>query len=275
LYTDGSVRCTGGNNVNQCGLPGSDTLSVGEGVTDLAMGDMHGNAVVNGRVEAWGNPEFGGNNVPDDARTGVFDVASGLHHNVAVKRIDANTTRLIRWGLDFLFDLGAPPDRSDVMAVSVNNLNVLALTTSGGVLHWGDDSLGQGVVPAEVVSGPVVAIAAGHEHCMALKAEGRVVAWGGNNGQSNVPVEAQSDVIKIGAGYKYCVALRNDGRVIAWGAYNVDGDVQQVPITPPGMESGVIDIAALFNIFVARKQNGSIVAFGSSDYDVTNFPVVL
>jgi alpha-tubulin suppressor-like RCC1 family protein len=274
LYTDGSVRCTGGNTVNQCGgVPDRDALSVGEGLTDLAMGDSHGTAVVNGGVLAWGFPESGSLNVPDDARTGVIDVASGIHHNVAVKRINATTTQLIRWGLD-LFGLGSPPARSDIVAVSANNFNMLALTSSGGVLQWGDNRRGQAAVPDEAASG-IVAIAAGHEHGMALTSAGRVLAWGGTDGQSNVPVEAQSDVIKIGAGFKYCVALRNDGRVIAWCAYGGDFVVQPVPITPPGMESGVDDVAALFNQFVARKQDGSIASFGEAIYDVLGFPVVL
>jgi alpha-tubulin suppressor-like RCC1 family protein len=199
-----------------------------------------------------------------------------------VKRIDANTTRLIRWG-DTFYGVGNVPDRSDVVAVTASDLIVLALTTSGGVLFWGDERGGRGDVPPEAASG-IVAIAAGEYHCMALTASGRVLAWGGDQGQSNVPVEAQSDVIKIDAGQYYCLALRSDGRVIAWGAYARTGangveisppQLQAVPLTPVGMESGLIDIAALENSFIARKQNGSIVAFGQGNFDAFNFPVVI
>jgi alpha-tubulin suppressor-like RCC1 family protein len=282
LYTDGSVRCTGANFSSQCSLPDADKLSVGEGITDLAMGAFHGNAVVNGRVEPWGNPfRASTNNVPEDARTGVIDVASGAEHNIAVKRINASATRLIRWG-DTRSELGTVPDRSDVVAVSAGLDHVLALTTSGGVLHWGESRFGQGAVPLEAASG-IVAIAAGTFHSMALTSSGRVLAWGGTDGQSNVPVEAQSDVIKIAAKSRYCLALRRDGRVIAWGDYaiaarngaNVSPEFQAVPTTPSDMDSGVVDIAALDEGFVARKLDGSVVTFGQPRFGVFSFPVVI
>jgi alpha-tubulin suppressor-like RCC1 family protein len=251
---------------------------VGEGVTDLAMGWLHGNVVVNGRVEAWGNPiSASTNDVPLDARSGVIDVASGFEHNIALKRINASTTRLIRWGRTNT-GLGNVPDRSDVVAVSAGRDHVLALTTSGGMLHWGESRFSQGAVPLEAASG-IVAIAAGEFHSMALTAIGRVLAWGGFSGQGTVPVEAQSDVIKIVAQGAYCLALRNDGCVIAWGELNL-GNVgspafKPVPLTPPSMESGVVDIAGLRNVFVALKQDGSVVAFGEPSHDVLNFPTVL
>jgi alpha-tubulin suppressor-like RCC1 family protein len=278
VYTDGSVLCTGDTSRNQCDLP--DAVASGQGVTDLAMGALHGTAVVNGRVEAWGNPFLGSAiDVPDDARIGVIDVASGFDHNIAVKRIDANITQLIRWG-DNKFGIGNVPARSDVVAVSAAVVHVIALTTSGGVLFWGDDRNGRGDVPPEADSG-IVAIAAGDDHSMALTSEGRVLAWGGINGQSNVPADAQSDVIKIDAAYRYCLALRRDGRVIAWGQYiaaaaeDASPDLRLVPITPAGMESSVVDIAALPEGFVARKQDGSVVTFGQPRYYVFNFPTVL
>ncbi len=280
LYSDGTVLCTGNDAFGQCSLPGRDILSVGEGVTDLAMGTFHANAVVNGRVEAWGNPNSGANNVPEDARTGVIDVASGFDHNIAVKRISASATRLIRWGRSDS-GLGNVPDRSDVVAVAAGFDHVLALTTSGAVLLWGNPDNGRGDVPPEAASG-IVAIAVGTVHCMALTSDGRVLAWGGSRGQSNVPDEAQSGVIKIDAGSQYSLALRSDGRVIAWGEAlvdvtgNQDLEFRPVPITPSGMESGVVDIAALFHSFVARKQDDSAIAFGLDDDDgILGFPAVL
>jgi alpha-tubulin suppressor-like RCC1 family protein len=279
LYTDGTVRCTGEPFDGKCNLPDADTFSVGEGVTDLAMGWENGNAVVNGRVVAWGSPGSSVLELPADALNGVIDVAAGSAHSVALKRINANTTRLIRWGRD-AFGLSNIPDRSDVVAVSASYLHVLALTTSGGVLFWGLNTTAQGAVPPEAASG-IVAIAAGDYHSMALTASGRVLAWGGLNGQSSVPVEAQSNVIKIDAGQNYCLALRSDGSVIAWGEYartNENGseigptEFLPMPRTFDGMTSGVIDIAALENSFIARKRDGSVVAFGVGNFRAFDFP---
>ena len=52
---------------------------------------------------------------------------------------------------------------------------------------------------------------------MALKADGRIVSWGNNDGgKTNVPV-AVSYVIPMAAGMSHSVAVRADGRVFAWG----------------------------------------------------------
>jgi len=75
---------------------------------------------------------------------------------------------------------------------------------------------GQTNVPAAATN--CVAIAAGVEHCLALTAEGKVLAWGDNSsGQTNVPVAAQSGVVKITAGPFSSMALKEDGTIITWG----------------------------------------------------------
>ncbi len=56
-----------------------------------------------------------------------------------------------------------------------------------------------------------------------------VVAWGGNyEGQTTVPVAAQSGVTAIAAGEAHTLALKNDGSLIAWG-YNGSGQTT-VPV---------------------------------------------
>ena len=53
----------------------------------------------------------------------------------------------------------------------------------------------------------VVAVAAGWEHCLALRADGSVVAWGDNSyGQSDVPATA-TNIVSIAAGYYNNMAL--------------------------------------------------------------------
>ena len=62
----------------------------------------------------------------------------------------------------------------------------------------------------------VTTIAAGWSHTVALKYDGSVVEWGGN--QTAVPVAAQSGVTAIAAGNFHTFALKNDGSVVAWGS---------------------------------------------------------
>jgi hypothetical protein len=91
-----------------------------------------------------------------------------------------------------------------------------ALFAEGRPLEYGQTS-----IPASARN--CVAIAAGEEHCLALTAEGRVVAWGNNDvGQTSVPVAALTDVVKIAAGPFSSIALKKDGTIITWGDNKAD-----------------------------------------------------
>ncbi|MGA2866311.1 MAG: hypothetical protein ABSF95_17700, partial [Verrucomicrobiota bacterium] len=64
----------------------------------------------------------------------------------------------------------------------------------------------------------LVAIASGYSHCLALRADGTVVAWGDDSlGQTNVPA-GLINVVAIGSGWGHALALRADGTVAAWGS---------------------------------------------------------
>ena len=74
----------------------------------------------------------------------------------------------------------------------------------------------------------VIAISAGAYHCLALRDDGTVVAWGDNEfGQRNIPAEL-SNVVAISAGHLHSVALKADGTVVAWS--RKDRDEATVPI---------------------------------------------
>jgi hypothetical protein len=65
----------------------------------------------------------------------------------------------------------------------------------------------------------VIAIAAGGNHSLALRADGKVVGWGNNSrGQTNVPPTA-TNIVEITAGNEFSVGLREDGTLIAWGDF--------------------------------------------------------
>jgi hypothetical protein len=66
----------------------------------------------------------------------------------------------------------------------------------------------------------VVAISGGYDHCLALRNDGTVIAWGGENyyQQTNVP-PGLAGVVAIAAGSVQSVAVRADGRVVVWGWY--------------------------------------------------------
>ncbi|RDI19241.1 PKD domain-containing protein [Lentzea flaviverrucosa] len=127
----------------------------------------------------------------------------------------------------------------------------------GAVRFWGR-TIDVDMTPPESVSSGVIAIDAGGQHALALKADGSVIAWGSNySTESDVPEEALSGVVAIAAGYQHSLALKADGSVLAWG-------ISEYGVTdvPPDARHDVIAIAAGVLHSVALKRDGSLVAWG-------------
>jgi len=208
--------------------------------------------------------------------------------------------------------LGSPTPVAVPFTSSVNIVQVaagqdfaLALDADGTVYAWGRNQYGQlgsGNAsantffsrPQRVVSGNrigiltgIVGIAAGGYHCLALRADGTVVAWGYNsNGQlgnamsgsgtdSAVPVTVRglSGAVQVAAGQYHSLALTQDGLggslVSAWG-YNNDGELgsgngsASLPQTIPNFD-GVVQIAAGQYHSLGLTSDGSLYAWGRND----------
>jgi hypothetical protein len=137
-----------------------------------------------------------------------------------------------------------------------------------GVVAWGADYLGQTNVPSGLSN--VVAVAAAHDHSLALKNNGTVVAWGdGLHGQTNVPA-GLSNVVAVAGGEFYSLALKNNGTVAAWGANTIPGQTN----VPAGL-NGVVNIAGGGWSSLALKSNGRVVAWGYNIAGLTNVPAGL
>jgi hypothetical protein len=125
---------------------------------------------------------------------------------------------------------------------------------SGTVVGWGGDGHGQRTPPNGLTD--VVAIAAGYEHSLALRADGTVVGWGRNLNGEAAPPAGLDDVVAIEAGERHSLALRADGTVIAW------GDNQYGQATPPDGLNGAIAIAAGRWHSLALRADGTVVGWG-------------
>lgn len=122
--------------------------------------------------------------------------------------------------------------------------------------------------PANVSN--VVAVAAGLIHDLALRADGKVIAWGNNSyGQTNVPVNA-TNVVAIAANYYHNLVQRADGTVIAWGL-NTSGQTDV-----PSSVTNVAALAATGAQSFALRRDGTVAIWGSSfvpyvSYSIMNF----
>lgn len=131
----------------------------------------------------------------------------------------------------------------------------------GSIVGWGS----QVVVPQEELT-DLVAVAAGGSHSLVLRADGSIVAWGGNlSAQWNVTAP-NSGFISVAAGGSHSLGLRGDGSLVAWG-WNDSGQ-----INVPAPNSGFIAVAAGGDHSLGLKADGSIVGRGDNSYGQTNVP---
>jgi alpha-tubulin suppressor-like RCC1 family protein len=165
--------------------------------------------------------------------------------------------------------------------------------TGGRLLAWGSNSsgeVGDGSTtsrpsPVEVIgiTTPVVDIAAGAFHTLALTSDGRVYAWGHNrsgelgdgttkNNPTPTLVPGLRDVRAVAAGAGFSLALEADGSVLAWGNNKSgelgDGRAPQDHTTPApvmglGAGSGVVEIATGTDFGMVRKADGSVWEWGN------------
>jgi len=115
---------------------------------------------------------------------------------------------------------------TNAIAIAAGDNHALALRNDGTVVGWGANTYDQAVgysltnsdratgvvrIDGEVLS-DVVAIAAGVDHSLALKADSTVVGWG-----SHVVPTGLSNIASIATGYNYSMGVKTDGTVICLG----------------------------------------------------------
>jgi len=124
------------------------------------------------------------------------------------------------------------------LGVAAGFAHTVALRTDGSVWTWGSDANGQlgdggantdSSIPVRVTAlTNMLAVAAGSNHCLAVRGDGTVWTWGlgtsgqlgqGSNLSTNVPVRALviSNTVVVAGGNAHSLALRADGSVWSWG----------------------------------------------------------
>ena len=196
----------------------------------------------------------------------------------------------------------------DIMAISTGFGNSLALDSDGKVWSWGNNYNGQfgigitgggdqpqgtttipGTTPPPTIQQPVqvnnldsvIAISSGLQHCLALKSDGTVWAWGNNEwGQLGdgtitdryIPTQVKSlaGVIAISAGHYHSLALKSDGTVWAWGD-NESGELgngttsnSYLPVQVKGLTK-IAAIAAGEAHSLALRSDGTVWSWGNNE----------
>ena len=140
------------------------------------------------------------------------------------------------------------PVTTKITEVRAGCFHTVALTSTGKVLAWGFNNLGQlgngtntdSTTPVKVtlpVGVKVTQVRAGCFDSLALTSTGKVLAWGANDfGQLGNGTTVDSDVPRnvslpngttvkaIAAGEAHSLALTSTGQVLAWG-FNADGEL--------------------------------------------------
>jgi alpha-tubulin suppressor-like RCC1 family protein len=102
-------------------------------------------------------------------------------------------------------------------------------------------------------------VSVGKDFVVAIRSDGVVHAWGGQNehGQLNVPSNLAS-VKQVSAGDGFVLVVQDDGTVRGWGR----NDSGQLTI-PPGL-TDVISVAAGSGFAYALKADGTLVCWGKN-----------
>ena len=206
LSTEGGVMCWGDNDMNQLGGATADSYSdvpldvpsLTQNVVAITAGAFQTCALTSdGGVKCWGETNSTPVDVPGLTR-GVIAVSSGFFHSCAITASGG----VLCWGDNSSSQLGDGSNTdsstpvqvsglpSGISAISAGALHTCALSSSGGVMCWGDNSSGQlgngtmtdSAMPVAVtgLSNGVTAVASGSLHSCALEKTGDVKCWGKN-----------------------------------------------------------------------------------------------
>lgn len=245
-----------GTSGNDSDVPAYVQLPDGTAVTAISAGAGHALALTStGGVFGWGDNDFG--QVGDGTRTDrdvpvAVNPAGG--RGAAVKAVAAgddyslvltSSGAVLGWGYNTYGQLGngttttsltpvtasIPAGDSVVGLAAGHGFQSFALTSTGGLLAWGDDNdgqLGDGsttrrTTPVSVrlpAGAAVTGVACGEGHTVAVTSSGEVFAWGSNRyGQigddttanpqvpARVGLSAGSAAVAVGAGDHHTLAI--------------------------------------------------------------------
>lgn len=286
--------------------------------TQIAAGAYHTVSIRDdGTVWVWGDNSFGqlgdGSTTQSSAPVQVTTlsgmpvtaVEAGAYHTVALRKDGTVWT----WGYNDYGQLGNGSTAQSSIPVQVSALSGMKMTAvAAGVYHtvalrddgtvwvWGSNDYGQlgdssnwSSTPVQLtaLSGMVItAVAAGDFHTVALRMNGTLWAWGGNeygqlgNGsttRSSFPVQVRTSgvtaITAVSAGFSHTLAVAEDGTAWAWG-YNLCGQLgngsttsSNTPVQVTGLSGMNVTAVSAGGVHsVALINDGSVWAWGDNSF---------
>lgn len=189
----------------------------------------------------------------------------------------------------------------NVLTASTGTDHILAITTDGKIVGWGNSNCGQYgykkveadpyiEMPAEFIEGnvdvdKVQQLLCGYQ-VSALVYDGRLYAWGNPNTMLSLKELAtsekyQSGVKKIAFSNYYAIVLMEDGTVT--GGQSLTFNRQSAYSSTEGKiknlktylkDKKAVDIAATNNCYAIVLDDGSVLTFGAIEYGENEFPVL-
>jgi len=229
---------------------------------------------------------------PASAATGAADVSAGFSHTCAL----TSSGGVKCWGSNDYGELGNGTRVASLKPVGVSGMSSrvakigtgvnysCALTTSGGVRCWGNNSVGQlgngtttsSSTPVQVtgLSSGVAAISVGTNFACALTTSGDVKCWGsGSHGRlgdatltsSSTPVAVSglSGVTSISLGYMHACALTASGAVSCWG-WNNYGELGDGTLTESATPVQVIELSDVGSISAGGYHTCAVTTAGGA-----------
>ncbi|MFN7589981.1 MAG: RCC1 domain-containing protein [Planctomycetota bacterium] len=244
--------------------PPSPVLPPGVICTQMACGQNHMIALLsNGKVVTWGSDAFTQGYLPSQeelsqggAMLQMVDMSSGPA-GLAV----LSNGGLVDWGGPLLPPASLSAGRT-FTRVRHGYWHNAAMTDTGEVLAWGDNSFGQASIPPLPAGSTYVDFACSFANTVLVRSDGQALVVGSNSsGQANVPP------LPPGVAYVACdshenktILLRSDGQVVCFGQ-TLSPSQNVVPALPAGLVYTEIAASIFFN--AAIRSDGSAVVFGS------------
>ena len=188
----------------------------------------------------------------------------------------------------------------NVLSIAISSNVIAAIKTDGTLWTWGYNRFGQigngtdeeysdyyYIDEAQHVLNDVISVEFGLEHVVALKSDGSVWTWGGNElgqlgngtmeGQLS-PVKVMDSATDIAAGFHHTAALKSDGTLWTWGINRqpvleeTELDFGPTIITEPTFAiDHVADIFAGLYHNTLVKTDGSVWSWGANYYGVLGY----